>query len=559
MTEPTEDSEQAGTGRGSGWQAVRQKLTPAESWVRRRWAVIAAAAAILATTLGVIADLGSLVPGGGRLSAAEAEILAGDIAAQLETQSLTTGNAYGSRDEVAEAALALAQTGNRRIASGLRDFRSGDAAALDDLEAALERHMRRHPEEASRLWAQLGMLTVTLDPGRAEGFYERAIAAEPAHFDAMDGLALVSLRTGDTDRAEALWTEALSRAERDGQDRNVASAEAGLGLVAARRADFDTAERHYQAALDIHDLEGDLRAAARQLGNLGYAAQGRGDTENAERFYARALALMEEDGDALGIALARNNLAGFHRDRGDFAAAEDAYRLSLAGLEAAGDRPRTALVISNLGLLAETRGDRESAMRFYDRALNRAREFHYVRVIEATARRAGWLALEDGEIEQARALADESLSVNETLGDPQSRGDALTLSAAIAMAEGDAARAETEASAAIETARDYPGTGAVQAYLHAILAAAMREQGDRISALMNTTRSRDLYLEAGDALSAAGQTNRLATLSFDRGDAASGCNWLGFARAEYEEAGSAEGVAAMQERRTANGCDARSD
>lgn len=554
MTEPTEDIEPAQAGRGSGWQAFRQRLNPAESWVRRRWAVIAAAAAILATTLGVVADLGSLVPGGGRLSAAEAEILAGDIAAQLETQSLTTGNAYGSRDEVAEAALVLARTGDRRIASGLRAFRSGDVSALDDLETALERHVRRHPEEASRLWAQLGLLTVTLDPDRAEGFYETAIAAEPAHFDAMDGLALVNLRTGDTDRAEALWTEALSRAEREGQDRNAASAEAGLGLVAARRADFDAAERHYQAALDIHDLEGDLRAAARQLGNLGYAAQGRGDSENAERFYARALALMEEDGDALGIALARNNLAGFHRDRGDFDAAEDAYRLSLASLEAAGDRARTALVISNLGTLAEARGDRDSAARFYERALNRAREYRYVRVIESTARRAGWLAFEGGEIELARALADESLSINETLGDPQSRGDALTLSAAIAMAEGDAARTETEAHAALEAARVYPGTEVVQAYLHAVLAASMREQGDRISALMNTTRSRDLYLEAGDGLSAADQTNRLATLSFDRGDTASGCNWLGFARSEYEAAGSAEGVSAMEGRMAANGC-----
>lgn len=554
MTEPTEDSEPAPSRGATGWQAVRQRLNPAESWVRRRWAVIAAAAAILATTLGVIADLGSLVPGGGRLSAAEAEILAGDIAVQLETRSLTTGNDYGSRDEVAEAALALAQTGNRRIASGLRAFRSGDEDALDEIEAALDRHVRRHPEEASRLWAQLGLLTVTLDPVRAEGFYETAIAAEPAHFDALDGLALVSLRTGDTDRAEALWTEARSRAERDGQDRNVASAEAGLGLVASRRADFDAAERHYQTALDIYDLEGDLRAAARQLGNLGYAAQGRGNSENAERFYTRALALMEEDGDALGIALARNNLAGFHRDRGDFDAAEDAYRLSLASLEAAGDRPRTALVISNLGLLAETRGDTESAMRFYERALSRAREYRYVRVIESTARRAGWLAFEGGDIAEARALADESLSVTETLGDPQSRADALTLSAAIAMAEGNAARAETEASAAIEAARAFPGTQAAQAYLHAVLAAAMRDQGDRISALMNTTRSRDLYLEAGDALSAAGQINRLATLSFDRGDAASGCNWLGFARTAYEEAGSAEGVSAMEERMAANGC-----
>jgi tetratricopeptide (TPR) repeat protein len=397
-------------------------------------------------------------------------------------------------------------------------------------------------------------LTVTLDPVRAEGFYETAIAAEPAHFDALDGLALVSLRTGDTDRAETLWAEARSRAERENRDRDIAAAEAGLGLVASRRADFDAAERQYQAALDIYDLEGDLRAAARQLGNLGYAAQGRGDSENAERFYTRALALMEEDGDALGIALARNNLAGFHRDRGDFDAAEDAYRLSLSSLEAAGDRPRTALVISNLGLLAETRGDTDSAMRFYERALSRAREYRYVRVIESTARRAGWLAFEGGEIERARALAEESLSVTETLGDPQSRADALTLSAAIAMAEGDPERAETEASAAIEAARAYPGTEAVQAYLHAVLAAAMRDQGDRISALMNTTRSRDLYLEAGDALSAAGQINRLATLSFDWGDAASGCNWLGFARTAYEEAGSAEGVSAMEERMAANGC-----
>lgn len=538
----------------SGWRAFRQRLAPAEGWVRKRWAVIAAAAAILATTLGVVADLGSLIPGGGRLSAAEAEILADDLAVELETRSLASGSAYGSRDAVAEAALDLARTGDRRVTSGLRQLREGDADALDALDAALERHAERRPEEASRLWGQLALLTETIDPARALVFYERAMAAEPADPEAMDGLAALHLRLGETARAEALWQEAWTRAQQGGSDRDLAAAEAGLGLVAARQADFDAAERHYRAALDIYDLEGDLRAAARQLGNLGYAAQGRGDGEAAERYYSRALALMEEDGDALGIALARNNLAGFHRDRGDFDAAEDAYRLSLAGLEAAGDRPRTALVISNLGVLAETRGDREGAARFYDRALSRAREFRYVRVIESTARRAGWLAFETGDLERARALADESLGVNETLGDPQSRGDALTLSAALAMAEGDEDRAETEADAALRAARAYPGTETVQAYLHAVLAAARRAQGDGAGALMNTTRARDLYIEAGDALSAADQVNRLATLSFDRGDTASGCNWLGFARTAYDEAGSADGVTAMEERMTANGC-----
>lgn len=538
-----------------GWTGIREALRPAQGWLKRRWAPTAAAAAILATTLGVVADLGSLIPGRGTLNAAEAEVLAADVAMHLEAQRVAHGGEYGGRDSLSAAARDLARTGDRRIAEGLRHLRSGEAAeAIGTLETAIARRADRHPAESSALYTDLGQIAETVDPERAARYFETAMTGDRADPGARDGLARLRLQMGDTDGAETLWHEARTRAEIAGDDRALARAEAGLGLVAATRAEFDAAHARYTAALEIYDLEGDLQASARQLGNLGFVAQGRGDDEAAERFYTRALTLMDTAGDTTGAAMARNNLAGFHRDRGDYDAAADAYRLSLSALEAAGDRPRTALVISNLGRLAEAQGDRDAAARFYDRALNRAREFRYVRVVEATARQAGWLAMEAQDFSTARHHADTALTANETLGDPQSRADALVLSAAVAGASGDPERAIREGEAALSIAGDYPGTEDVRAFVHGVLAAAWREGGDHAATERHTLQARDLFIAAGNGLGAGDQYNRLATLAFDRQDRTAACRHLDEAHRYYADAGSQEGAAAMQGRMEANGC-----
>jgi len=540
------------------WTTFKNGTSPARAWLQRRWAPTAAIAAIVATVLGVITDLDSLVTGGGALSQAEAASLAEGVAAHLEASSLAQGGDYEGNTDLERAINALAQSGDRDVERAMSELQSGETeTAFTALEAGARDLERRDPEAAAQRWFSVGVLSEAVDPQRAILAYENSLGLSPENSRTLDRLGGVYLEQGDDVQAENLLQRALMFAVTATDEVEQARIQASLGALAWLRGEFDTADTHYARSLELADLNADIFQSARQLGNRGLIAESRGDLESAEVFYNRAVGLMEQVEDQLGIAMARNNLANIYRQRGELDRAEDMYRLSLSELEAAGQPQLGSMTIASLGSIAESRGDFEAANRFYGRSLERAREYQYVRAIERAARSAGWMALRQGDHDRARLLANEALAAAERIPDPANTADVLILSVGIAASAQDDVTARDHAARVFEIIDRRGAPPDTRAYLHDALALSAFFADDLPEAERHATQARAFYEEAGQIPSMAEQELRLATLAFGRGERDEGCGWLETAEMNYGRSGSISEANRMVDRRETENCPPR--
>jgi len=520
-------------------------LTP--DWLRRRWGAAAASAAVLAATLGFFADIQGLIFGS-TMSAAEAEMLADRVAIRMDT-----GAASG--DELADALHVIARDGSRRERDALEMLDAGDGQeALDRLDAEANRLLRRHPELAAQRLVQLGVIAEGVDSGRAIDFYRRALDTDPALLRALNRLGDAYARTGLPEEAGNVHTEALNRARETGNVREEIAALAGLGALDSNTGRYDQADARYEAALELADSVGDLRLSANMLGNRGYVAQGRGEPEAARSFYTRALSLFESADDPVGAALARNNLANFERESGEFDTAADNYRIALAALESAGRRPLGALVLQNLGSTAEDRGDFDQAARFYRRALERAREYDYVRFIQSSARRLAWVEMQRRNAAEAIILGEEALQAAERMGDDAAEADArvLLIGANGETGHHDAARSHAMRAFELFDAVDAPPD--TRGYVHSALGLMAFRDGNAAEALVQSRLARAAYAEAGLADETAEQDRRLATLAMERGETEAACAHLANARELYQQSGNSDALTGVETRRAELGC-----
>lgn len=540
------------------WTAFKTKTRPTVQWLRKRWAPVAAAAAIIATTLGVITDLDSLLDGAPPTSGVQASALAARVAAHLESSAIARGGEYGGNTELEQALERLSLSDDNRVQEALRELESGNSvAAFELLETSAVRAASRNPETGALRYFDAGVLSEAENPRRAMQFYEAALEIDPDNARTLDRLGVLYLEQGDADRAEALHLQALEQARVTDDETEQSIILGSLGSVYWMRGDFETADTYYTQALELADFNGDLFRSARHLGNRGLIAEASGDTQAAEAYYQRALALMEEVDDAVGMALAQNNLGNVYRQRGEFDRAEDLYRRAQATFEAEGHPQRAAFTLSNLGTVAEVRGDFETAARFYERSLERAREYQYVRAIERAARSAGWMALRRGDHVTARSLADEALAAAILTPDPASEADALILSVGVAASSGNDPLARDHAARAfaiIET-RDVPPQ--TQAYIHDALALAAFQAGDLDEARRQAEAALRLYSQAQLVASMAEQQLRLATLAFGRYEFSVGCDYLGEAEVNYGRAGFVAEANRLVDRREQENCPPR--
>ncbi|MEE2526576.1 tetratricopeptide repeat protein [Hyphobacterium sp. HN65] len=539
------------------WVSMKNATIPARSWLKRRWAPTAAAAAVIATTLGVITDLDSLITGGGGLSPTEASALAANVAIQLEARSVARGGDYGGDSDLERVIDQLAVSGERQIERALAEMETDPRAGLDRIEETASRLMRRDPGSAAQRYFAIGVLAEAVDPERAVAAYRQSLELMPDSSRTIDRLGSVYLEQGRDEEAETLHLQALELARTAGDEGEESIILGSLGAVYWRRGEYETASDYYGQALEVADLNGDLFRAARHLGNRGLMASTLGDLDAAEQYYERAISLMAELDDQIGIALARNNLGNLYRDRGELDRAEDAYRRAQAALEAGGHPQQAALTLANLGTIAESRGEFETAARFYERSLERAREYNYMRAIESAARNAGWMAMRRNDFIAARRFADEALAASEVSPDPASLADSLFLSVGVAASIGDDALARTHADRAFAIIEDRDVPPDTHAFLHDALALSAYQVGDLAEAERRAGRALEFYEAAGLPMNMAEQQLRLGSLALGGGRQDEGCAFLEQAEINFGRSGFIAEANRMVERREAEGCPAR--
>jgi tetratricopeptide (TPR) repeat protein len=134
---------------------------------------------------------------------------------------------------------------------------------------------------------------------------------------ALQALGLVARETGDTERAEAYYREALAIFRTQQVTDGLVFALYGVGDTACDRGDWSSAERFYAEALIQAQSINDLLATGWARSNLGDLARLRGQLDIAQQHLEQALVELRKIDHPFGINWALMRLGNVMRLRGD--------------------------------------------------------------------------------------------------------------------------------------------------------------------------------------------------------------------------------------------------
>jgi hydrogenase-4 transcriptional activator len=299
------------------------------------------------------------------------------------------------------------------------------------------------------------------------------------------------------------------------QGRGTEAAE--LLAASLRRADLSRDDRaQIRCALaEAWLLQDDVKQAAEALGKEpdarerlnparlsdlwrthGRIAAANGEPSRGIAFLSRALALAERAHDSRAIGLAHYQLGLCYRQVGDTAIVREHITKAASALHAAGDRRHLAMVHSLSGITQAQEGRLDEAMTSLRHAERLALMVEAGDVLATVCGNQANVALMQHRHEQALALAERSVELQEHAGTPHGLGVALASLGQICVRLGNLKRAEEALTRALDIKSPVPfmreTTGAVWdslAQIHVI-------RGAHEEASHSLERARTAYGEA---------------------------------------------------------------
>ena len=361
--------------------------------------------------------------------------------------------------------------------ANLVNLHLGAGAALPLFDSSLSRFRRLESPGGKDLHqALLDVATVTPDHARARALIGEAIAMER--------------RTPNTDSlaiAERLSTEATERWTLGRPQEALALFEATMDIVNARlppdHPDRITVANNFASALSA----------------TGAYAQ----AESLQRAAVAAVERIREPADALGSA--HEHLALTLANEGRLSEAEQEQRQALSLYRSAlpADHPSVENALRNLGLVVAREGRELDGLALLDSSIALSRNSG--RAGEEADYKVGQrvpILLRLGRVVEARANAAQAdSSIHATLPYGHSRyNDVDRWSAMVAFADGDFARAEARASAALTRASETRSLEPIyMAQFSCLLGAAVAAQGRAAEALPRLTQDCPVYSAWGYA------------------------------------------------------------
>lgn len=177
---------------------------------------------------------------------------------------------------------------------------------------------------------------------------------------ALNRLALVAVRSGQPQRAEAQAQQALSCLPSDAPE--CANSYAVLGEVARERRLWAAAESYDRRALAIWQRQGNQREIARGLRNLGPALREQAKLDEAIACYEQALALFATIHDPVNQAVTEMNLGILYSMQQQHGRALPCHQAAERIFRLVQDQVNLAKVYTNMGVALRALGDYPQAI-----------------------------------------------------------------------------------------------------------------------------------------------------------------------------------------------------
>jgi predicted ATPase len=242
----------------------------------------------------------------------------------------------------------------------------------DNLGAAISWFL---DQDQAALAHQLGAVTWRFwwFRGHAEEFagYGEAIVANaeklpPGQLSyAQNGLGLMLIASGDPERAQVLFEQALALCRRLGDKLGIAISAGSLGHLATLRREYGKATQLLAESLALHQELGNNVSVSLVYNFLGQIPLSQDDSDAAARLFSQGLAAARRVPDRFPLLISLYDLALSSQARQDLAAAAELLREGLSVADDAGDESTAGYYLRRLAALARQREDPERAVRLF--------------------------------------------------------------------------------------------------------------------------------------------------------------------------------------------------
>jgi adenylate cyclase len=248
---------------------------------------------------------------------------------------------------------------------------------------------------------------------------------------------------------------------------------------------------------------------------LGQVLEVVGEFDEASACYQASLALAQKGGDTLAEVESRRLIGWLLRKRGAFAEALQWLREAQLGYERLGDTAGAVQSLADIGEVYRLQGSYSEARAAYDASLALSSHPDAERPLLAARanalKGAGTLANQQGDLNLARELYEQSLEMGQRLGDRPGMASLFNNLGMVAMFRGDFATSQNLFEQGLLLSRELGNRWAIGQLLNN-LALAMRYNGDYEGAQRTLEDSIKVRRRLGDRWGIANSLNTLTNL-----------------------------------------------
>ncbi|MFN8179699.1 MAG: sigma 54-interacting transcriptional regulator [bacterium] len=305
--------------------------------------------------------------------------------------------------------------------------------------------------------------------------------------------------SGDFNAALRLFQEALAAARRAGDPAQTASCLEAVGNLRRLQGRYEEAVVCHEESLRLHDERGSAEHVGKQHLHLALARLYSGDWRRAGVDLGAARRLFAQLGYERGLIAVDLTESRLLRRRGQLADAEVLASRALEAAQRTHYRRLIAMAFEELGDSAVSRGDSDGASKCFEQALAEGRDVASEGyLVYEMAFRLADVRREQNRVDEARALAEEALTLAKGAGDARDTGNALISLSLVRLAEN---RSDDAAALAEEAIELFAGIRAPfeQARAHEAAAriASSGAEDNHAAALGHLLQARRLYSRLG--------------------------------------------------------------